>query len=281
MTGGDPAGNGQTTLVQLKGGGGPEVVGDGRSQDAGASPGRPRTGGDSPYPPSGRSRTEGEPSRAPNPGLAARVDWQSASYAFVLGTLCVFLVPLTSLWWVVPVLGAAVPLALAASERHGFVPKKLDARFREQELLETLAERGELTPTAAAMRTSLTVDEAAKMMDELAGKGHLKLRTEDGIVTYSLPERDRFSAAEVAPQAPRTRAKVGAASAKHLDDPLSERELEVLALLASGRTNAEISREIYVAVGTVKSHANKIYRKLGAANRVEAIARAQEMNLLR
>jgi ATP/maltotriose-dependent transcriptional regulator MalT len=52
---------------------------------------------------------------------------------------------------------------------------------------------------------------------------------------------------------------------------LSERELEVL---ASGRTNAKFAGYLFVALGTVKSHVNNIYRKLGAANRAEAAARA-------
>ena len=68
---------------------------------------------------------------------------------------------------------------------------------------------------------------------------------------------------------------------QHLDDPLSERELEVLALLASGRTNAEIAKDLFVALGTVKSHVYNIYRKLEAANRAEAVARARKINLLR
>jgi ATP/maltotriose-dependent transcriptional regulator MalT len=62
---------------------------------------------------------------------------------------------------------------------------------------------------------------------------------------------------------------------------LSEREREVLNLLASGRTNSEIARDLFVAVGTVKSHTGNIYRKLGAKNRAEAIARARELEVLR
>ena len=113
------------------------------------------------------------------------VNWQSALYVFVLVLACVLLVPLTSFWWVVPLLGAAAPLALGVLDRSGAVSKRLEARRnRERELLEALAERGELTPTTAAMRTSLTVDEASKVLDDLAGKGHLKLRTEDGIMAY-------------------------------------------------------------------------------------------------
>lgn len=282
---GGPVSNGKVVRVEHEGSEGQEVVGGGRRRDSGhpkVNLGEPQARNDGTYPASEESRSEGRRNVDTKQGLASWVNWQSALYAFVLGILCVFLAPLTSFWWIVPVLGVAVPLVLAKLlNTSGSVPKKLDAKNKEQELLEALAERGELTPTTAAMRTSLTVDEASKMLDELASKGHLKLQTEDGIMAYLLPERNRLSAKNSALETSLARSKADAASAKRLDDPLSERELEVLTLLASGRTNAEISRDLFVAVGTVKSHVNNIYRKLGAANRAEAVALAREMNLLR
>lgn len=266
--------------MERKDGEGPEIIGNGRRQDCGpheAGLGDPRA--DAGYA-SEKSRPEARPS--PDPGLASWINWQSALYVFVLVLACVFLVPLTSFWWIVPLLGAAVPLALGVLDRSGAVSRRLEARRdRERELLEALAERGELTPTTAAMRTSLTVDEASKMLDELAGKGHLKLRMEDGIVAYHLPGHDRFPATDAALETTRARPEADAVGARQLDDPLSERELEVLRLLASGRTNSEIAHDLFVALGTVKSHVNNIYRKLGAANRAEAVSRAREMNLLR
>ena len=111
-------------------------------------------------------------------------------------------------------------------------------REKEKELLGALEERGDLTPATAAMRTSLTVDEASRMLEELALKGHLEM-------------------------------------------PLSERELEVLTLLATGKTNSEVAGDLFVSVGTVKSHTGNIYRKLGAKNRAEALARARELRLIR
>jgi DNA-binding CsgD family transcriptional regulator len=54
----------------------------------------------------------------------------------------------------------------------------------------------------------------------------------------------------------------------------------VLTLLASGRTNSEIAGDLFVAVGTVKSHVNNIYNKLEARNRAEAVNRARELELL-
>jgi DNA-binding CsgD family transcriptional regulator len=257
-----------------------EISGNGRGRDSALpeASSELQAGQDGAHPTPEGGRLGEDPDR----NLGSWVNWQSALYAFVLVIACVFLVPLTSFWWVVPILGAAVPLALAVLGRSGSAPKQLDVgKSKEQELLEVLAERGELTPTTAAMQTSLTVDEASKTLDGLAAKGHLKLRTGEGTVAYALPEQDPYSPADAPRDAPRARQVQDAAPTRRLDDPLSERELEVLALLASGRTNAEIARELFVALGTVKSHVNNIYRKLGAANRAEAVTRARELNLLR
>jgi ATP/maltotriose-dependent transcriptional regulator MalT len=154
------------------------------------------------------------------------------------------------------------------------------AREKEKELLAALDRRDELTPATAAMRTSLTVDEASKMLEELARKGHLKAQTEEGIVAYSLSEhrRQALSGGDFAP--PREKFKAHGATLR-LEDPLSERELEVLTFLASGKTNSEVAGELFVSVGTVKSHTGNIYRKLDARNRAEALARARELGLIR
>ena len=65
-----------------------------------------------------------------------------------------------------------------------------------------------------------------------------------------------------------------------LPEPLSERELEVLMLVAAGKTNQEIARELFVALSTVKTHIKNIYGKLDARNRTQALARARELRLL-
>jgi predicted ATPase/DNA-binding CsgD family transcriptional regulator len=65
-----------------------------------------------------------------------------------------------------------------------------------------------------------------------------------------------------------------------LVEPLTPRELEVLRLLAAGRSNREIAETLIVAVGTVKAHASNIYGKLGVANRVQAVTRAVELDLV-
>jgi LuxR family maltose regulon positive regulatory protein len=73
-----------------------------------------------------------------------------------------------------------------------------------------------------------------------------------------------------------------ASGAQHepLVDPLTPRELEVLALLARHLTNRQIAEELVVSPGTVKTHTLRIYRKLGVRGRQQAVARAQELDIL-
>jgi LuxR family maltose regulon positive regulatory protein len=65
-----------------------------------------------------------------------------------------------------------------------------------------------------------------------------------------------------------------------LPEQLTPRELEVLRLVALGRSNRSIAAELFVTLGTVKSHVHAIAGKLGALNRVEAVVRAREAGLL-
>jgi len=63
-------------------------------------------------------------------------------------------------------------------------------------------------------------------------------------------------------------------------DPLSQRELEVLQLLAGGASNQEIATALVVAPGTVKLHVSHILSKLGVNSRTRAILRARDLGLL-
>ena len=277
----------EVVWVEPKGDEGPESMND-RERDLGRPApdlGDPQAGHGVANPKAEVRKAEGQRGQDSEQDLASWLNWQSVLYAFVLGMLCVFLVPLTSFWWLVPVLGVAVPVALVLIGGRERGPTRLeDKKTKEGELLRALAEQTELTPAAAAMRTSLTVDEASKMLEDLARKGHLRLHAGDGTVSYGLAEQSRASLPEETGALTRPAAEedgVSGGAAVRPEEPLSERELEVLALLASGRTNAEIARDLFVALGTVKSHVNNIYRKLGAANRAEAVTRAREMRLLR
>jgi ATP/maltotriose-dependent transcriptional regulator MalT len=92
-----------------------------------------------------------------------------------------------------------------------------------------------------------------------------KALTSDAITTYLHHE---FSAA---PEA------VAEAAQQQI---LTAREREILGLMAAGMTNPQIAAQLVIGTGTVKTHALTIYRKLGVANRTQAILRAQELGLL-
>jgi ATP/maltotriose-dependent transcriptional regulator MalT len=77
-----------------------------------------------------------------------------------------------------------------------------------------------------------------------------------------------------APHRPRSGAAPG------LAEPLTGRELEVLRLLAAGRSNQRIAHDLVVALDTVKKHVTHILGKLGATNRTEAVARARQLGLI-
>jgi len=69
-------------------------------------------------------------------------------------------------------------------------------------------------------------------------------------------------------------------STQSLIEPLSQRELEVLRLIAHGLSNDEISKRLFLALDTVKGHNRRIYDKLQVQRRTEAVARARELGLL-
>jgi LuxR family transcriptional regulator, maltose regulon positive regulatory protein len=65
-----------------------------------------------------------------------------------------------------------------------------------------------------------------------------------------------------------------------LIEPLTERELEVLRLLAAGAPNRAIAKELVVTLDTVKRHVSHLFSKLEVANRTQAVTRARELGLL-
>jgi LuxR family maltose regulon positive regulatory protein len=76
------------------------------------------------------------------------------------------------------------------------------------------------------------------------------------------------------------KARMAAGVASSLIEPLSEREMEVLRLMAAGLSNRAIAEKLILSEGTVKTHIHNICGKLAAANRTEAAARARELKLI-
>ena len=73
---------------------------------------------------------------------------------------------------------------------------------------------------------------------------------------------------------------VSAAAAPGMVEQLTARELEVLGLLAAGRSNQAIAAELVITLDTVKKHVTHVLDKLGATNRTEAVARARQLGLI-
>jgi hypothetical protein len=113
--------------------------------------------------------------------------------AQVNASLAVLMVP--NLWWLVfifgwtifPAFGLLVRGVAGLSERPAQRPV---ANVKERELLQALQSKGELTPAQAAMETSLTVNEADEMLEDLAAKGHLDVRVRGGGLFYGLWDTD-------------------------------------------------------------------------------------------
>jgi len=87
-------------------------------------------------------------------------------------------------------------------------------------------------------------------------------------------------AAKVIAEFTRVSSMVPAAQMGQLVEPLSEREQEILVLIARGSSNKEIARQLFIAEGTVKNHVTHILGKLGVRDRTQAALKAKELGLL-
>jgi LuxR family maltose regulon positive regulatory protein len=115
------------------------------------------------------------------------------------------------------------------------------------------------------------------------GRGYVRVFADEGAAMHALLTRvsgevdhlDVLIRACVPP--PR---KPAAAVPPGMYEPLTDRELEVLLLLAAGKSNQRIAHDLVVALDTVKKHVTHLLGKLGAANRTEAVARARHLGLI-
>jgi LuxR family maltose regulon positive regulatory protein len=120
-------------------------------------------------------------------------------------------------------------------------------------------------------------DEGAPMhalLTQLAA--HRGQRTAHGITTGYLAALLR--ACRPVPAAPPP-ARAGPAP-PGLAEPLTDREAEVLRLIAAGKSNQRIARELVVTLDTVKKHVSHVLGKLGAGNRTEAVTRARDLGVI-
>ncbi|HVA88461.1 MAG TPA: LuxR C-terminal-related transcriptional regulator [Chloroflexota bacterium] len=143
---------------------------------------------------------------------------------------------------------ALAPLeqALALAQPHGYIRLFIDEGPFMADLLRQSQPRGKAS------------DYVAKLLDTFNGHG-----SGSALGTVQSPARS-----------PASRADLPAA------EPLTERELDVLRLLAAGLANPEIARTLYIEVNTVKTHVKNLYGKLGVHSRVQVAKHARERGLL-
>ena len=131
--------------------------------------------------------------------------------------------------------------------------------------------------------TAVALEILAALLSQTESEGYIRLYVDEGQPMAALlqqlpstPYRDQLLAhlgqakSDALPSAPM----------QNLVEPLSERELEVLTLIANGATNQQIADELVIAKSTAKKHVSNIIGKLGVENRTAAIARARELNLI-
>lgn len=125
----------------------------------------------------------------------------------------------------------------------------------------------------------LFVDEGppmARLLSEAVARGVMLDYTGSLLALYEAEEQK----SEQRSTRPQVSSTVLSSSEQPLIEPLSPRELEVLALLDQGLSNREISERLYLALSTVKGHNRNIYAKLQVQRRTQAVARARELGLL-
>jgi len=122
------------------------------------------------------------------------------------------------------------------------------------------------TPIAGLLETLASNLRRAALAGPTPSPGYLRQL----LATFGAPDVESTIAAPVAT----------AGHARSLVEPLSARELEVLRLMATGAANQQIANRLVVAITTVKTHVNGIFRKLDATSRIEAVARARELGVL-
>jgi len=150
------------------------------------------------------------------------------------------------------------------------------------------AERIALSPSVTSLLNPVPVQRARLLLARGDFAAAARWAQERGLRIDDEPiyhkEREHLVLARVllaqdqpaAPLVPRR----GIATVPGLVEPLTPRELEVLRLLAAGKTNQRIARELVLTLDTVKKHVSHVLAKLGAANRTEAVSRGRELDLI-
>ena len=174
--------------------------------------------------------------------------------------------------------------ALAAVAREHPDAILLDLHMPVLDGIETTRRLTEQHPDVAVVVLTTFADDSSILSALQAGaRSYLTKDADRGEIAQAL----RSAAAGLAVLDPAVQATLLAAAAsgsgkvppRNLPDGLTQREAEILCLIARGKTNPDIAAELYLSAHTVKSHINRIFAKTGSADRAAAIRYARDHDL--
>lgn len=167
---------------------------------------------------------------------------------------------------------------LKAAEKAGRIGSVIEIL-----LLQALAiqSQGESSSAIPPLKRSLELAQPEGYVRVFAdeGAGLAPLLTE-AAVRGVVPAYTKILLSAISPESEEKSLTPITASDQPLIEPLSQRELEVLRLIADGLSNREIGERLFLALSTVKGHNQNIFGKLGVQRRTEAVARARKLRLL-
>jgi LuxR family maltose regulon positive regulatory protein len=159
-----------------------------------------------------------------------------------------------------------------SAEQAGRCRKLITIYLQQAAVQQTLGQRQEALPN---------VEKALRLA---APEGYCRAFLDEGQVIVDLLPQVRQVAPTFVDRVLESASAAGeqraVSHAPALIEPLSERELEILRLIAAGRSNPEIADLLYLSLNTIKWHVKNLYGKLGVGSRIEAAARGQELDLL-
>jgi LuxR family maltose regulon positive regulatory protein len=163
-------------------------------------------------------------------------------------------------------------------ETKGWVDERLKAMVLEAVALQSLGETGKAIPLfGEALRLAEPGGFIRIFLDEGIPMAHL---LSEAVGRGVMPDYARKLLAAFEAELQMTGDKSSFLSPQPLIEPLSQREVEILRLIAQGLSNREIGERLFLALNTVKGYNRKIFGKLQVQRRTEAIARARELGLL-
>ncbi|MDF0530769.1 response regulator transcription factor [Tsukamurella sp. 8F] len=132
--------------------------------------------------------------------------------------------------------------------------------------------------------TTFDLDEYVQQAIQAGASGFILKRSNPTLLTEAIRAAvagDALISPEITVRLLRTMSVESKPHEADTDEDLTAREMDVLQLIATGHTNADIGRELFIAPGTVKNHVANVQRKVGARNRVAIAAWAWENDMVR